>query len=78
MKTDYSKIDAAILAAIRAGKRQFYLFQGDEAISKEVKEVKCPLPNSEDDFRIIDRRLQALRRTGRVVFSGGNWNIKED
>lgn len=70
--TNYIKLDALIVDAVRSGAAQFaFIHAGharDEAerIARETKR---------DAYRVIDGRLQALRRGGVLAFtSKGGWH----
>lgn len=57
MKRDYTKIDARIVEAIECGKLEFFqIHQSCDVLANE-------------SFRVIDRRLQALRKEGKITFS---------
>lgn len=66
----YGPLDAAILIAIQEGKRAFYL------INAAVEELAKPHSLRGDSFRIVDRRLQALRKHGFIVFKEKEWDIQ--
>jgi hypothetical protein len=73
MKHDYSKLDAAILARIAAGRVNFTQLQGGE-----VGQLARALNESAGDhvrglrfkpaWRFVDARLQALRKAGRITY----------
>ena len=73
--TDYSKFDAALLAEITHSPQDFTsllwtrslngLAQSLDAIDRRGHPV--------DIWRIFDRRLQALRRAGKIRYSGVKW-----
>lgn len=67
MAINYSAVDAAILDAIKTGKRQFYLLEGDASVARAVNSI--PGLPTQEKFRVIDRRLQALRRAGKIAYS---------
>jgi DNA-binding HxlR family transcriptional regulator len=54
----YDGMDAAILLAIRQGCRRFY------EIHSQLKHL---------DFRLTDRRLQSLRKRGKIAYRKGLW-----
>ncbi|AEI76699.1 hypothetical protein CNE_1c13500 [Cupriavidus necator N-1] len=74
MTTKYEKLDALVLDRIGKGQSQFAnIFAGDvkaecERIARE--EGTRLSPYGVDPFRICDRRLQALRKAGKVRFNG--------
>lgn len=76
MKTqyDYSKIDAAILAALKDGPKKFDGIQrGDVQIEAKKLETddkaKRGTWSGTGAFRFIDRRVQALRKSGQIAYN---------
>ncbi|MBB3010692.1 hypothetical protein [Cupriavidus alkaliphilus] len=74
MTTKYEKLDALVLDRISSGHTQFAtIFAVDvkaecERIASE--EGTRLSPYGVDPFRICDRRLQAMRRAGKIRFNG--------
>ncbi len=66
----YAALDAAMLRHIAAGKRTFpELWCGCSALAKKVR------PES-DTWRVIDARLQAMRKAKKIAFnSKTGWAI---
>ena len=56
-----NEIDEAILAALKDGVNKFYLLHA--RIGDHV------------EYRRIDRRLQALRKQGKIAFDKGCWRM---
>lgn len=75
MKKDYTEFDAALLAHITAGSNKMLVLEGKADLQKlsvplrEIDRWGSPTPH----FRIIDRRLQALRRAEKIRFNGKFW-----
>ncbi|KQP36102.1 hypothetical protein [Pseudorhodoferax sp. Leaf274] len=73
-KTDYTALDVAIIAAICvAGHREFqdisrYARRHAEAIEAAENRGKPPIRHVEA-WRIVDRRLQHLRKAGRISYT---------
>lgn len=67
--TDYTKFDAALLGKVKAGYRWFSeIHRGPLAVM--AREI------GEEDFRITDRRLQALRKAGKLTFDRkAGWRV---
>lgn len=63
----YDELDAAILKAIEAGRRQFYY------INTAVEDLAKPHSLRGDSSRVVDRRLQALRKRGRIAYAQKEW-----
>jgi hypothetical protein len=63
----YDDLDKAILKAIKDGKRQFYV------INHAVEPLARPHTLRGDSFRVVDRRLQALRKRGLIAFVAKEW-----
>lgn len=68
----YEALDKAILAAIAGDKSPLYARSVDEQ-AKHIAEV-----SGREDFRVIDGRLQALRKTGKIKHHGGKWHITQE
>jgi hypothetical protein len=72
---DYTALDAAILASIAAGNKQFdAIHAGDVAQAADdltTNERRTPA------FRQVDKRLQSLRKRGKVYFdkSAKAWHL---
>lgn len=65
--SQYERLDALIISILANGPWQFAeLPRG--ALWAECRRLKSA--TGSDDFRILERRLQALRRAGRIRFSG--------
>lgn len=82
-KTDYAALDSAILDAICAGRREF----SDIAYRGEVDARAKALASAESapSWRIVDRRLQAMRKAGKLTYKraskknpGGGWAIVKE
>lgn len=71
MKPDYSKFDAALLDLIANGHNTAGKL--DATALTELARPFCT-PRLEP-FRVIDRRLQALRRAGKIEYINRAWHI---
>jgi hypothetical protein len=80
-KPDYSKLDAAILFAIRHECTSFYQLESAEMVKREARALAELSPKDrrgdrKPAFRFIDSRLQALRKRGTLSFDRKNgWQI---
>jgi hypothetical protein len=63
----YDELDKAILAAIEGGAKHFYL------INASVEGLARPHSIKGDSFRVVERRLQALRKSGLIAFEKKEW-----
>ncbi|MBU9293054.1 hypothetical protein KTD18_16015 [Burkholderia multivorans] len=63
----YETLDAMLLSVLADGPSQFIDLQNG-ALWAECRRLESV--TGSDDFRILDRRLQALRRAGKIRFSG--------
>ena len=63
----YQKLDDLLVAAICAGANNFAAIQSVQAVSCEVELIVGA--HGGEGFRYVDRRLQELRRAGRITFS---------
>lgn len=74
MPTDYTTLDAAIMAAIAASKSPigFAGIMGATAVYDEAKRLEAE-NGRKHAYRFVDSRLQAMRKAGRIRFSGAGW-----
>lgn len=68
MTTKYEKLDALILARIKGGANCFAAIYVHD-IRRECMRIASE--EKRDAFRILDARLQALRKRGKIVFCPG-------
>ncbi|NGR09342.1 hypothetical protein G5B41_17520 [bacterium SGD-2] len=71
MSSKYKEFDALLLSEIRSGNDTFSAMQ--TAKVREAAELFSARPYEE--FRVIDRRLQALRKAGAITYAGGRWRV---
>lgn len=62
MADQYSTLDRLIEAAIEAGKNPLY----ERDVSREAERLAVAMER--EGFRVIDARLTALKKVGRIVF----------
>lgn len=78
-KPDYTAFDAELLRLIAAGKNRMLLLdrQKENGLLFELAKPHCVRPGkyAEVEWRIIDRRLQALRKKGQIRFSRNGWEV---
>jgi hypothetical protein len=78
VKHQYSELDAAILAAVKDPNRPHILYhRACRHASRRISVL-----TGRDEFHIIDGRLQALRRAGKIRhvpkgLGGNGWEIVE-
>lgn len=71
-KVDYKALDEAILQRIREGHSRASAIEGGDAEAEARKLSSAKVP----EYRIIDRRLQALRKAGRIAYEKtGGWSV---
>lgn len=71
MKPDYAAFDKRLLQNIVAGRNTFMLL---DSVSSGLLPLAEPFCNRRTSpYRIIDRRLQALRKRGLIRFDGKVW-----
>ena len=73
----YADFDAKVLGLIRKGVSTFaelvpHLLGDAEPFCQSGR---GPYPT--EPWRIVDRRLQALRKAGRIVYAEGRWQLLE-
>jgi len=69
----FAEFDEAILSAIRAGRNSFQLLQ-----TPDLMEMAQRYAGHLDPDRALDRRLQALRKEGRIAFINKRWQCKDE
>lgn len=70
----YAEFDAELLRLINAGKNRMMLLEENRPLlemAKHFTEGKSTIP----EWRIIDRRLQALRKAGKISHDGKVWRL---
>lgn len=65
----YDELDAAIIARIRSGFVRFYEIWGALTTLAYRAVPHC------DPCRVVDRRLQALRKQGKIACFGQCWSV---
>lgn len=72
-KPDYAAFDAELLAQINAGRNKMMLLD----THKPLLELALPFAaaSKSPEFRVIDRRLQALRKAGNIHYTGQVWEV---
>jgi hypothetical protein len=72
-KPDYQEFDCALLAQIQAGCNAMMRLE----YSPELQKLAAPHQDGGRTpvFRVIDRRLQALRKAGKVRWDGKVWAV---
>lgn len=73
--TPYSELDAAILKAITEGHRKFSVLRTAVESLAAPHAKKSRSPYVTPPWRIVDRRLQALRKSGRIAYTKGEWHV---
>lgn len=75
---DYSKFDAAMLAEIRTNPQDFTALMTTHRLAEAAMslDAKDRFGHPVELDRIFDRRLQALRRAGKIRYSGTKWEIR--
>lgn len=78
-KIDYTKLDAAIVKAIKEGRSPLY----DNAANAQASIIS--VQTKRESFRVIDVRLQALRKAGVIWYASksaapdktAGWKMKD-
>ena len=74
--SQYEKIDALIVDAIKGGCHSFSCIFSGRSLFDEAMRLSHAI--GRDTQRIVDGRLQALRRRGVIVHvTGWGWRVKE-
>ena len=74
--SQYDKLDSMIVDAIKGGCHSFSAIFNGRKVFDEAMRASCDV--GRDTHRIVDGRLQALRRRGLIVYyTGWGWRVKE-
>ena len=74
--SQYDKIDSLIVDAIKGGCSSFASIFSGRSLFDEAMRLSHPI--GRDAQRIVDGRLQALRKRGLIVYvTGWGWRVKE-
>ena len=74
--SQYDKIDSLIVDAIKGGCCSFSAIHNSRGVFDEALRISIAVKRDQD--RVVDSRLQALRRRGVIVhFSGWGWRVME-
>ena len=74
--SQYDKLDASIMDAIKGGCHSFAAIFKSRGVFDEAMRLSHAI--GRDTQRIVDGRLQALRRRGLIVYyTGWGWRVKE-
>jgi hypothetical protein len=78
-RPDYTEFDKALLEQIATGRNTMMQLDGEASgLRALAKPFTLPAPGSRtgcQPFRVIDRRLQALRKKGSIRFNGKTWEV---
>lgn len=75
-KTDYTELDAALLARIQQRPANFTELQSGAVQKAAEKLLADGMWKGKPAWRFIDARLQALRKARKIVYSGKTgWSI---
>lgn len=80
-KPDYTAFDALLLDKIKSGKNTFRQLEADNDLKIMAKpfcsNTRTSTGYPQPEWRIVDRRLQALRKSSKITHAGGAWRIFE-
>lgn len=71
---DYDDFDAQLLNLIGSGLSGFNQLA---ARMETLATAFCKDPKKSPTFRVVDRRLQALRRAGKITYLRTGWTLSE-
>ena len=71
MPNDYTELDAAIVASIKAGASRFMEINGELVARAAAKFENDKTPA----WRFVDRRMQALRKAGKIKLGRLGWRV---
>jgi membrane protein implicated in regulation of membrane protease activity len=73
MKSDYAELDAAILEALKAQPYDFWRINFlMRVLAHEL--AKPNAQNTREGWRLVGRRLQVLRKAGKIKTDGKKWS----
>jgi hypothetical protein len=70
-KPNYQEFDRALLSQIQAGRNTMTLL----GHTSDLRALAVPHQGKAQAFRVIDRRLQALRKARKVRWDGKVWLV---
>ena len=74
--SQYDKLDALIVDAIKGGCHRFSAIHNSRGVFDEALRISIAVKRDQD--RVVDSRLQALRRRGLIVYVNGcSWRVME-
>lgn len=74
--TDYTIFDKALTECIRRGATQFYELNSGPLLKQAMALAKPDRRGDRDGWRVIDRRLQALRKAGKLTYDRkAGWRV---
>ena len=74
--SQYDKLDSLIVDAIKGGCHSFSSIFSGRSLFDEALRISIAVKRVQD--RVVDSRLQALRRRGLIVYvNGWGWRVKE-
>lgn len=68
----YESLDKAILNAITHGTDRLMVMEHNTAL---IHETAPFVDRNTLHFRVLDRRLQALRKAGKIAHDGKRWHV---
>ena len=74
--SQYDKLDSLIVDAIKGGCHSFSAIHNNRGVFDEALRISIDIKRIQ--HRVVDGRLQALRRRGLIVYvTGWGWRVKE-
>ncbi len=76
-ESKYAQLDAELLRLINAGKNRLMLLEENRPLLEMAKPfcVSVSGKSAPPEWRIIDRRLQSLRKAGKIGYDGKVWKL---
>lgn len=78
MKNDYTYLDAAIIRRIKDGASEFKSIHSGKVEAEALAITFMNRENTYELSRYTDRRLQALRKKGVIVYRNREWRINDE
>ena len=71
----YADLGGAIVSLISSGVNEFSAIHLNPSVRAITKEICLEDGFRTDEFRYVDRRLQALRKQGKIAFNKNKWEL---
>ncbi|MBV6304888.1 hypothetical protein KVP10_08310 [Candidimonas humi] len=74
----YAEFDDLLIHIIKSGRNTFTTMQTQQMTERASSLATADRFGRKLEFRVFDRRLQALSKAGKIRFKGGVWSVVEE